>query len=210
MGLNKTAGGNAKFIRIKDGKLYVGKDEVGYDEIEGIITDIYLKDEEFENRPQTKLYVVLEDESERYILNVGFESSYSTSLIGFLKNADLKQSLTLVPILKKETKDGKEVENRRILVKQNGSFLKAFYTKDNPNGLPAMVKNVRRGGKIGWDKTDMMDFYAEVVEKELKSAVSGNKPTVFRHDDAPLSAAASKYQTAVDVENEVAEDDLPF
>jgi len=32
-----------------------------------------------------------------------------------------------------------------------------YYTKENPNGLPEMVK-VKIKGKESWDDTDMMDF----------------------------------------------------
>ena len=177
MALTQSSQSETKYLKVKDGKFYNGREETPYDELEGVITDIYLKNDEFDDVVKghivvEKLYLKMEDGDEGYTVSFPFNSSDATSLIGFLKNTNLKQPLTLVPLLKKEIKDGVEKANRRILVKQNDTFVKAYYTRDNPNGLPQMVKNTKRGGVVEWDKTAMMDFYAGVVENELKPTVS--------------------------------------
>jgi hypothetical protein len=203
MSLKKSGTENAKFLRVRGGKFFIGKDEQNpYDEVGGVITDIYLKDDEFDGKKVKKLYVVLEDESDKYILNVSFESSLSTTLIGFLKSADLSQPLSISPSLKKEKKaDGTPIDVQKFFVRQNGQALKSFYTKDHPNGLPPMVQ--RKSGK--WDKEDMIEFLIDVVEKELRPSVKGNSTTVFRHE--PVEEK-SRYATAGDVEEPL--DDLPF
>jgi hypothetical protein len=206
MGLKQRSGESAKFLKVKNGKLYVGKDEqTPYSELEGLITDIYLKTDEYEGKKLQKLYIVLEDESNRYILNLVFENSLSTSLIGFLKSADLSQPITISPSLKKEKKeDGSIKEVQKFFVRQNGQSVKSFYTKEHPNGLPPMVSKKQRTGEIKWDKSEMMDFLAGVVEDELRPIAKKNTPQVsFREEEVPT---VSQYATA----EEVDESDLPF
>lgn len=172
MGLKNSA--TLKFVRLRDGKFYLGADKENfYNELEGTITDLSFKTDEFEGQKIKKLVIKLvDDESETYVLSIPFESGYTSSLIGFIKNADLSKPITLSPSAK-EKPDGKS--ERRIFVRQNGENLKSFYTKDNPNGLPSMKKVVKKSGKVEWDKEDYLDFLENVVLNELRPSLGKEK-----------------------------------
>ncbi len=193
MGLNKRQ--SANYLRIKEGKLYLGTDKEckdPYDEITGTIKGFSFKEDEFEGQKIRKLVVKIESDGENYLLSFPFDSSYTTTLVSFLKNADLSRTVTLVPSLKKEG----DKTRRALLVSQDGTFMKHFYTKDNPNGLPQMKQ--KRNGK--WDKDDMMDFIEDVITKEFMPAVNGDV------SDAEPTRATPK----VMVESDDSSDDLPF
>lgn len=150
------------YLRIKDGKFHLGKDGETYDELEGVITDIRFKDEEYEGQPQRKAYFQIEDDGERYALGLNVENAMFGSLVSFLANADVSKKLTLHPKETSFNKDGKDLKSRSLLVSQNGKFVKGYFTKDNPNGLPKW--NIQQvGKKVVTDKSE----YTEFLEKFL-------------------------------------------
>ena len=55
-------------------------------------------------------------------------------------------------------------------VKQDGSFMKAYYTQTNPNGMPPMKEMTVNKKKV-WDKSDVLEFLEGVVD-ELNGKVS--------------------------------------
>lgn len=210
MGLQKR-NTNVTFLNLKEGKIYESTDKEKtnpYDEIEGQITGMSFRDDEFEGQKIRKLNVTLTDGEQDYVLSTKTDSSYFSSLISFLKNADLAKPLTLVPFYKVE-KDGKS--KLGILVKQNGSFLKSYYTKDNPNGLPAFNKVVV-SGKTLWDKTDYLAFLESVIVNELKPTLV----KVEENQDGPRglvtgsTPAASAAPVMVEASADDIADDLPF
>ena len=172
MGL-KTSTPAGTYVRFKEGKFYVAKemknpDAVGYPELEGTIVGFNIVDDEYEGQTIRKLVIKLQDEEgENYILSIGFESVYASQLINFLKNADLKDKLSLVGTMREDENKNKKYS---ILVKQNNVFLKAYYTKDNPNGMPPL-KQVIVNKKKTWDKTDLLDFLENVVLNELNASL---------------------------------------
>lgn len=174
-----------KYLRIKDGKIYLGKDlETPFDEIEGKITKLYFKDEEYEGSPQRKLIVVLDDEDGSYQLGVNVESSSYTSLVGFLANVDLNKPLTLHPRIENSNKDGKDITKRSILVSQDGKFAKSYFTKDDSHGLPRW-EVVTVGRKKVVDKAAYLDFLEEFVIDTLVAKLDGesvvtNKPSLIK------------------------------
>lgn len=164
-----------KYIRIKGGKIYVGKDlENGYDEIEGVITNMYYKDEQFNGADQRKLILVLSDGTDNYQLGVNTGSNSYSALVSFLHNVDLTQPVTLHPreeILKKEGQP--DVNKNTILVSQGGKFAKSYFTKDEPHGLPRWDQ-VKVGKKIVTDKSNYLEFLENFVTTELLPQVSKN------------------------------------
>ena len=200
MGL-KTSNGGGTYIRFKEGKFFRSNDKDQlFTEIEGEIIGINLANDEYEGKPIKKLVIKMTDGEENFILSLSFDSSYASNLIGFLKNADLSKPLSLVGTFK-EGKDGKR--NPGILVKQDEKFMKAFYTKDAPNGLPPMVQ--KRNGK--WDKDDMSEFLENVVLEELAPSVSNTKPSQNR----ALTKETPKERIPVnEVDEDGEDDDMPF
>lgn len=198
--LKQRQGGTFKYLKIKDGKIKMSGDETPYDELSGVIVDLVVEDAAFEGRPYEQLNCVVQSEGDLYKLQMNFDSSIAQSFLSFIKSADLSKELTIVPIEKVEMKNGAEVKKRSVIMKQDGNWLKAYYTKDHPNGLPPM-KQVTVSGKVLWDRGDMLAFYRNVILTEIK-------PNLTPVNEA---AVASKSITEPVSSNEVEEDiELPF
>jgi hypothetical protein len=198
------------YLKIKDGKFYQSTDKehtTPYDEFEGIITRMNFREDEYQGQKIEKLQITLTDGTDEFVLPVSFNSSYASSLISFLKNADLTQSLTLVPTMKVD-QSGKE--QRSILVKQGSQFVKSFYTKTSPNGLPAFNK-VKVNGKEVWDKTDYLDFLRDVVTNEFVPQLgTGNTtPTNDSRGVPTTETVHADYVNTVETD-ETYDDGLPF
>lgn len=173
---------NIKYLRLKEGKFYVGKDtETPYGELEGLITGMRYKDEEYEGDKKRKLILTIyaEDEDQTYQLGLNVETRNYSSLVSFLRNADLTKPLTLHPKYETSNKDGKDVKTFSILVSQNGQYCKGYFTKDNANGLPKW-KTVKVGNKKITDKSDYLEYLEEFVTRNYIPVVNkGIKGTVL-------------------------------
>jgi hypothetical protein len=174
MGLrNRTASG--KYVKLKEGKFVFAKDEseTKYDELEGTLVDIYMKDEDYNGQVSRKVYIVMNDGEENLIIGFRLDSRYATGFFKFIKNVNLKEPFTLHPVTNKsKDKDGKDRDEYSMIVSQPYQrYVKAYFTKDNPNGLPSM-KQVKVSGKTVWDKTDLLEFYEGLVENEIKPKLS--------------------------------------
>lgn len=184
MGVQKKQN-NLIFVKTKDGKFFLKDDPEPYDELQGTITDIGFEDAEFEKGSGKKvemLYVVVSDGDKFYKVTFNFDSIATTNFIKFLKSANIKEQLLIIPSMKEED----NVKKRSIFVKQDGKYLKAFYSKDNPNGLPQLRKTKFKGQEK-WDNGEQLEFLRGVVENDLKNQIQGNvvvkKETVQAGDD---------------------------
>lgn len=186
-----------KYIRIKGGKIYVGKDlETAYDELEGSIKKLYYKDEEYEGKPQRKLIMQITDGEETYQLGINVESGNYSSLIGFLPNVDVSKPITLHPRSEVTSKDGKEVTRNSILVSQGGSFAKGYFTKDHNHGLPQWEVAIVGKKKIT-DKSGYLDFLEDFVNKNIVTKLA-------TQEDVPRTSVVAEES------KEEAEADLPW
>lgn len=182
-----------KYVRIRDGKFFLGKDkESPYDELTGLITSITFRDDELEGTKIRKIVLDIEDDGETYIVSMPFDSGYASSLVNFLKNADLSKVLTLIPTSKIEN----DKPRNSMLIKQDGKFMKGYFTKDNPHGQPDFKKITKKSGKVEWDKEDFLEFRENVVINELQPQLG-------------KTSKSTKVTEMVDAEEEVG-DDLPF
>lgn len=175
MGLTNNANSNVKYVRVKDGKFFLNTDaETPYDELEGLVTGIRFKDEEYNGQTLRKCIFTLTDTSDETVYQVSFilDSSYLSTLIGFLRNANLAEPLTLCPKIQSYKKeDGTDGERRSILVKQNGAFLKGYYSKATGNVLPEF-KKVKVSGKLVYDKTDFLEELERIVNEVFVPTLS--------------------------------------
>lgn len=198
MGLTNNKGAGS-YVRFKNGKFALSNDlETTYTELEGEVIGIRMTEDDFKGTIIPKINLTLTDGESNYILSVSFNSSVGTSLIGFLKNADLSEKLTLVAVSKK---DDKGEDRNSILVKQNGSFLKNYYSKAEPHGLPPM-KQVTINKTKQWDKSEMQDFLTNVILNELA-------PNVSKTPAAAYSGTSEKEKTTV-MDNGDDDSSLPF
>ena len=72
-----------------------------------------------------------------------------------------------------------------ITLYQDGEKIAPYYTKEDPKGLPQMVK-IKVKGKEQWDDSDMMTFLEEMAlnlfeqdHKDLSTASSDNDEVPF-------------------------------
>ena len=167
MGL-KNRNKNINYLKIKDGKFYVGKDEESpYDEFEGQITGIRFKDEEFKGNEFRKIILSMSDETDNYELGINTNNSAYGNLISFLANVDLSRKITLHPKFEMvKNKVGEDTPRRSILVSQDGKFAKAYFTKDDKHGLPEW-KTVTVGKVKVTDKDEYLAFLENFVNEKF-------------------------------------------
>lgn len=198
---------NLKYVRIADGKFYLSSDKEKtqpYDELAGVIVDMGTRVDEFEGKKVKKMFINLKDAEDTYAVAFPLESSYTSTVVSFLKNADLTQPLVLIPVMKTE-KDGKE--KRSLLVNQNNKFVKSYFTKEHPNGLPRF-KEVMLNGEKKFDKTEYLQFIQDVINNEFKPQLVDVEAT-----SVPVKATnapAKQVEAFADANDEDFADDLPF
>jgi len=163
------------WIRIKEGQLcyWNGEKELTFAEMQGLITAVNFKDEEYQGRKYVEAIFTLYFESEKYLLSVNTGSGYFRSFCNYLANADLKKPVLIRP--KITEKEGKK--SYSIFVQQAGKWLKAHFNKDNP-GLPELVVLEVAGKKI-YDNTKQIEYW----KYWLIDAFKDDQPKI---DDLPF------------------------
>lgn len=171
----------------KNGKLVY---EEKFDSITGLLTGISKKDNDY----GTFLEIGMQDGSDAYNISMQFSSRYSSSFMKMLPNIKPNEPVKLLPWSMVDSKDaGKKVTGITLYQNDGNGFVKIlpYYTKDDPKGLPQMVK-VTLKGKTVWDDTEYVNFLFEAAKKML-SALS-TKP----------------YPEQVGTTQETSDQDLPF
>ena len=59
-----------------------------------------------------------------------------------------------------------------LYLKQNGAKVPMAFTKDNPNGIPAAVKTMKRGQEV-WDFSDQEEFLYQLAKDWLPASEAG-------------------------------------
>lgn len=183
-------------------KSYVDVHERPYGFVEGMLIDIQLKT--FEKSKEW--YFWLQDGVEKYCLKLRYSSRESKRLLSYLPNADLGHFIRVQVFREKEG------SGTALLVKQRDAYLKSGFTKDNPNGLPQMVKGYNSEGKEVWNDDDQMVFFEKLVNETLNPKLHrlhGTPARLRPRNDAPADAppTAPSFAPVPPVENG---DDLPF
>jgi hypothetical protein len=136
--------------------------------------------------------VTLQDDSGvNEVLQFQYSSGYANGFLKALPNVDLGSDVVIAPNMQV---DG-DKKKTTIFLTQHGTPVKWFYTKDNPNGLPALQK-VKVKGKETWDDSDAMEFLENMVNTQIKPKLRG--------------AASVPANTPVAAGADEPEDDLPF
>lgn len=195
----KNADHNLKYIRVREGKFFIGKDkDTPFDELEGLITGLRYKDEEYDGSPQRKLIITLKDGDETFQIGLNTDSQNYSTFVSFLKNVDINEKITLHPKLEKGTnKDGKEFTKNSLLISQDGTFAKGYFVKDNMHGAPQW-KQVKVGKKNVTDKSEYLAFLEDFVENNYIAKLKGQGNKVVSNDDEdteqsePATTAADK------------------
>ena len=197
---------NANYNTIVNGKFAVWKSEPTEDskpvvskktgvtrhyemfkDITGTIVNIYLNEKELKgvDKPIEVLYVTIKDNSDSSLpvesIEMAFKGSYAQNFLKRLPSVDLTKPVTLVPYSVKDAvktaSKGKEIRNEGIKIIQDGETVPVYFTKENPNGLPALVEKKIKGKPSEWDNFDQLNFMRELVlgyRNELYQLTRGN------------------------------------
>jgi hypothetical protein len=166
------------WVKVKDGHLcyWDGEKELVFDEMEGIITDIFFKDDEYQGRKFTLAMFTMYFDAEKYILSLNTDSSYFRSFCNYLRSADLTKNIVIRPKITED--DGKKKYS--IFLQQEGKWLKAYYTKLHPGDFPQLIV-IETAGKIVYDNTLQIAFWKQWLINTFGNKISENNP-----DDLPF------------------------
>lgn len=186
---------NSKERKTKEGKII---NEEIYDAISGLIIDIKVT-----KHPQYGKFwnILLQDGEDTFCLQTNYSGSYASAFLKQLPNVDLTQRVRLIPSMK--VVDGKKKPT--LFINQHGKSLKHYYTKDEPNGLPQMVKKKFKGQDV-WDDGDMMEF----LEKMVNETILPKLPKGGGDVDVPLPDEVDADELELEVEAKKVKDKLPF
>jgi len=113
------------------------------------------------------LAVTLNDSGESFTLYFTVGSGYFKSFARTFPNIDLTEEVELVPTFKEE----KKKSQASLLVKQNGNWLKRFYTLENMGDMPQAIP-VEVNGNVVYDYKEQNEFLiSEMIERVAKEAL---------------------------------------
>lgn len=170
-----------------------------YDAIVGHLTGVIKR----ENDYGIFLEIGLHDGEDQYQISTQFSGRYSSSFLKALANVKLNEKVRIMPWSMVDKNDAtKKVTGLTMYHNDGNNWVKLapYYTKDDPKGLPQMVK-VKLKGKETWDDSDMMDFLYNAAGKIFESKP---KPKPAPVDEKPLKKGETY------VTDSLSEDDLPF
>lgn len=178
-----------------------------FDHVSGYIKDIKILPPKagFEKFGDTLSFDIV-DGDESYILQTQKDGGYSTAFFRMMMNIDFTKRTTIIPSMKMEN----EKKKVTMFINQAGvtGAIKHFFTKDNPQGMPGLVKVVIRG-KEEWDNTDMMKFFIRVLNEKVMPKLHAAAKLL---PDLPAEKKADETvdKSALSISDAEMEDDLPF
>lgn len=136
------------------------------------LSDIYIQ--EFERRSSDdygyswniKLAHAKSDET--FTLTMPYSGRITMGLFLRLPNVDINKQMTLrLHYFEAEDKSA-------LVVWQDNNKIEAFWTKDDPKGMPELIKSVKDGKDV-WDSTDRMKFLENYLEKDLNPTMNAGE-----------------------------------
>ena len=125
-----------------------------------------------------------QDGGDYYVVSLPYSSRYASSFLKVLPNLDLSKEVRFMPWAMKDKLDVTKTITG-ITLYQDGEKLAPYYTKEDPKGLPQMVK-IKVKGKEQWDDSDMMSYLENMAlnlfeqdHKDLTTASSDNDEVPF-------------------------------
>jgi hypothetical protein len=128
--------------------------------------------------------IKFQDKGDFYIVSLPYSSRYASSFLKVLPNIDLSKEIRFMPWAMKDKNDPTKTITG-ITMYQDGEKLAPYYTKEDPKGLPQMVK-IKVKGKEQWDDSDMMSYLEDMAlnlfeqdHKDLSTASHDDDETPF-------------------------------
>lgn len=125
-----------------------------------------------------------QDGGDYYVVSLPYSSRYASSFLKALPNIDLSKEVRFMPWAMKDKNDPTKTVTG-ITLYQDGEKIAPYYTKEDPKGLPQMVK-IKVKGKEQWDDSDMMSYLENMAlnlfeqdHNDLSTASSDNDEVPF-------------------------------
>lgn len=125
-----------------------------------------------------------QDQGDYYVVSLPYSSRYASSFLKALPNIDLSKEVRFMPWAMKDKNDPTKTVTG-ITLYQDGEKVAPYYTKEDPKGLPQMVK-IKVKGKEQWDDSEMTAFLENMAinlfqedHKDLSTASHDNDETPF-------------------------------
>jgi hypothetical protein len=140
--------------------------EVFFRDVSGLIKKIEEKTTDFGRL----LSLTVSDGDDKYIIDMNFSSRYASSLLRCFPNLDLTKDVKIMPWEMNDKQDATKKITGITCYQDDGGWAKILpgHTKDNPNGLPPMVKVKVKGQEV-WDDSEMMVFLFSNAVSKLNS-----------------------------------------
>lgn len=182
------------FVNIKEGKFIIKEGDVKkeYNYIEGWITGLEIKDDEYQGKAFKKLMITLEDGIERFQLQMRLDSGYGRAFCCLIPNVDPLKDVNISLSYKVENKK----PQAGLFIRQGTTPIKWAFTRDNPNGLPELKSTVHKGETL-WDNTDQERFFIDLLLNKIKPTLPKHPPThgiVMHTADKAQGQAAASFQ----------------
>jgi len=161
------------WIKIKDGAFvyWNGKEEELYTEFTGVLTDVFFKQEEYQGKQFEEALFIHMYKGEKYILSMRCDTSYFRQFCNLIRNSIIGVEILIRP--KMETILGKKKVS--IFVKQNDTWLKGFYSKNDPKDLP-QAEIIEVGNQKIYNNYLQIEFWKAYLKDILQRSTQIDDP----------------------------------
>lgn len=211
---------NAPNVVTRQNKKLVTVHEQHFDTLEGKLTSVTTKDGGEVHGMQW--VITLNDGGEESVLQLKYSCRQSQSFLKRLPNVDLSEPIKIKTFAQEEVKNGETIKVTVLFITQGQTSegkdktVPAFYTKNDPNGLPQMTfTEEKKAGKVTkvWSDTAMMDFLEDMVAKKIMpkiKAIHSDGEIIKPVDAAPLDKKDEAEEQPAGMFTEDESSDLPF
>lgn len=181
-----------------------------YDFIEGTVVNFSTREEEVVGKTKLILQIHLVDKGENYVLKIDTNSSYFRMFCSVLPNVDFNFPVRFIPRIKEEN----GVKKASLIVVNNNTPCKFFFTKENPNGKPEIIlsKN-KKGDIVDIDRDEELEFFMNLLTQTKKRLPHPAMAQETKPQSSPFAAAAVAVISSDTVQEEGSdeeESDLPW
>lgn len=139
--------------------------EEHFDEIAGRLISVKVETNDWGKRWAFEIDTEEDGNGEVSIIQTPYSSGYASAILSRIPNLDLKKDVLFRGYKFRDKTANKERQG--VTLYQNTSApagkIAPYYTKENPNGCPDMVK-ITVNGSEQWDSTERMKFFESMVE----------------------------------------------
>ena len=204
MGLIQGSGGKT-FVNISKGRLFTresGKEPVYYGELEGYISSINFKKDQYNGKEFELLQVHISDETDEFIMQMRTDSGYFRTFCNALKSGDIYQKFRFSPSYKEENGKPKTI----LFLKQNSVALKFYHTVNNMGDLPPLEK-ITFKGEERWDGSKQIVYWKKYLSSlNFLLPSKGEEITALEL----VTKGIPEKKDVNPIPPEFIEDDLPF